>query len=90
MRFHPTESLTIGAGATFGDATFGVNGYVSASRDDRRAGDGTLSEEVAVGGGLELAVRLAELSRGESVANALPFFFAGPNGSAYGLPVGVA
>ncbi|MBX3197797.1 MAG: hypothetical protein KF894_06605 [Labilithrix sp.] len=90
VRFHPTESLTIGAGAMFGDATFGVNGYVSAPRDYRLAGDGTLSEEVAVGGGFELAVRLTELSRCEIVANALPFFFAGPNGSAYGLLLGVA
>jgi hypothetical protein len=90
--FRLTKALTIGAFALVGSATISEGtkvaapvGFVSsgASSDiERRIG--------APGAGLEIALRLFQLERGEIIVNTTPLFFGGVTEHVLALPVGVA
>jgi hypothetical protein len=90
--FRPTRALTLGVFGAAGSATVSSRialtpppGFVASETEsdvERRVG--------ALGGGLDLSLRIAELERGEIVVNATPFFLGGISESVLGLPIGIA
>jgi len=92
----PSPALTLGLWGAFGDATISGRAEVAPPTGYRSAvGSGTnpaVSGQLAggLGGGLEVSLRIASLSKGELVAYALPFFLGSSQGTLFAVPVGLA
>ncbi|MBX3204735.1 MAG: hypothetical protein KF764_06685 [Labilithrix sp.] len=95
IAFRATSTLTLGVFGAFGDATISGYAEVAPPRGYRHASSGTtvpVRGQLAggLGGGGEVALRLATLARGELLATATPFFLTSSQGSSFALPLGVA
>jgi hypothetical protein len=93
VSFRPTKALTIGAFALAGSATLSAEARVEPRTGAVVVEGGTFDVERRIGApgaGLELAVRVVELERGEILVHTTPFFFGSPTEYVLAFPVGVA
>lgn len=90
-----TETFTVGAWAFFGDGTIDGSTRATGAPPGYQF-SGTQSGHVSVGLhggaglGVELALRLFTLPRGEVLATVTPFFVAAGSGNLFSLPLGLA